>query len=101
MFALQSDHPHPAGAGLELTYACTDKVSRFFGPVCWLDVDCAFAADHPQRTGRTAAMAETWENAAISAVGECVERYCCAVQPPDLIFASAAELGARAYPLET
>src|SRR6218665_891744 len=54
MFALQSDHPHPAGAGLELTYACTDKVSRFFGPVCWLDVDCSVAADHPQRTGRTA-----------------------------------------------
>ncbi|PDQ36093.1 MAG: hypothetical protein B5766_02865 [Candidatus Lumbricidophila eiseniae] len=54
-----------------------------------------------EMAGSTGAMAETWENAAISAVGECVERYCCAVQPPDLIFASAAELGARAYPLET
>src|SRR6218665_763067 len=51
--------------------------------------------------GRRGGMAETWENAAMSAVGECVERYCCAGQPPDLIFASAAELGARAYPLGT
>src|SRR6218665_682671 len=51
--------------------------------------------------GSTEAMAETWEKAAISAGGGCVERYCCAVQPPDLICGSAADLGARAYQLET
>jgi ribosomal protein S12 methylthiotransferase accessory factor len=51
-------------------------------------------------SGHTGAMAETWEGAAASAIGECVERYCCAVQPPQLLVASAAELGAEAIPLD-
>ena len=38
-----------------------------------------------EMAGHTGAMAETWEQAAASAIGECVERYCCAVQPPNLL----------------
>lgn len=43
--------------------------------------------------GHTGAMSDTWEDAALGALGECIERYCCAVQPDDLIVATARELG--------
>ena len=46
-----------------------------------------------EMAGHTGAMAETWEQAAASAIGECVERYCCAVQPPNLLTAPARQLG--------
>lgn len=45
-----------------------------------------------EMAGSTGAMAETWHDAAVSALGECVERYCCAVQPDDLLFGSRAEM---------
>jgi len=53
-----------------------------------------------EMAGHTGAMGETWHDAAASAVGECVERYCCAVQPDDLLVATAAELGDEAVPLD-
>lgn len=50
--------------------------------------------------GQTGAMSETWIDAASGAVGECVERYCCAVQPDDLVVATAEELGEQALCLD-
>lgn len=46
-----------------------------------------------EMAGNTGAMSETWEDAAVSAVGECVERYCCAIQSDDLVVATKRELG--------
>lgn len=53
-----------------------------------------------EMAGHTGAMSETWTDAAASAIGECVERYCCAVQPDDLLVATAAELGGTALSLD-
>ncbi|MCB1298643.1 MAG: YcaO-like family protein [Microthrixaceae bacterium] len=53
-----------------------------------------------EMAGSTGAMAETWHDAAVSALGECVERYCCAVQPENLVFASQLDLGDSALSID-
>ena len=49
--------------------------------------------NHSEIVGHTGAVGFTWGEAAIGAVGECLERYCCAVyNHADLTYASQAEL---------
>lgn len=52
-----------------------------------------------EMAGHTGAMSETLRDAAASAIGECVERYCCAIQPDNLVVATKGELGAEALDL--
>lgn len=47
-----------------------------------------------EMAGHTGAMAATWEEAAAGAIGECVERYCCTAQPPELLTSAAVDLPA-------
>jgi ribosomal protein S12 methylthiotransferase accessory factor len=57
--------------------------------------------NHSEMVGHTGAVGFTWEQAAIGAVGECLERYCCAVyNHADLRYASARELGPGAVGMD-
>lgn len=58
--------------------------------------------NHAELVGDTGAAGLTWEEAAMGAIGECIERYCCAVYDhDDLVYASQRDLGATAIGMDT
>jgi len=57
--------------------------------------------NHSELVGDTGAAGLTWEEAAMGAIGECIERYCCAVYDHDeLTYASQRELGDTAIGMD-
>jgi ribosomal protein S12 methylthiotransferase accessory factor len=54
-----------------------------------------------QVAGDAGAVGFSYEQAAVGAIGECIERYCCGNQDPDtLVYASQAELGDEAVGMD-
>jgi len=57
--------------------------------------------NHSEVVGDTGAVGFDWNEAAIGAVGECIERYCCAVyNHSDLVYATKNELGEHAIGMD-